>query len=256
MWKLWVVFSLLGTLAFGFDHNHASWDAWLKKYVTVRGAVSTVDYKLAKVNLAELESYLKVLESVGAKEFLAFSEPQKLAFLINSYNAFTVKLILNHYPVKSIKKIGSLFSSPWKMKFFKLFGEDSYLDQIEHERIRKEFAEPRIHFAVVCASKGCPALRNEAFRADKLESQFESAAMNFLKDSERNLYGKEKNEFQLSKIFDWYGDDFKKNFGSVQAFVASRLAQNPEEEARMKSASLKFLDYDWSLNEATATPKS
>ncbi|MFM8313131.1 MAG: DUF547 domain-containing protein, partial [Deltaproteobacteria bacterium] len=173
---------------------------------------------------------------------------EKLAFLINAYNALTIKWILQHYPVKSIKDTGGFLSSPWKKKFFKLFGEEQSLDGIEHGILRKDFQEPRIHFAVVCASKGCPALKGEAYTAAKLEEQLESSARNFLRDSERNYYNAEENRFFLSKIFDWYGDDFKKKLGSVQAFIVPRMIPDTS-TVKIQESTLKYLDYDWSLNE-------
>lgn len=249
MFRLATALLVLAFPAMAFDHAHAAFDQWLKKHVTVKGPVSTVNYKAAKASPTPLADYLKTVEAVTKDEYAKFSDPQKLAFLINAYNAYTVKLIVDNYPTKSIKDLGGTFSSPWKKKFFKLFGEETSLDNIEHDKIRKDFNEPRIHFAVVCASKGCPALRNEAFRGDKLEAQLEAAANGFLKDTGRNRYNAEKNEFEVSKIFDWYGGDFKKKFEKVQNFLAPRMAKTPEEGAKMKEADLEYLDYDWTLNE-------
>ncbi len=243
-------------LAFGiafpclaFDHTHATWDKFLKQYVTVKDSISTVNYKGAKSDRKGLDQYLTTVEAVTPADYGKFTDPQKLAFLINAYNAFTVKLILDNYPVKSIKDLGGTFSSPWKKKFFKFFGEESHLDNIEHDHIRKEFNEPRIHFAVVCASKGCPALWNEAFTPEKMETQLERNARAFLKDSQRNRFNVEKNRFEVSKIFDWYGKDFEKKFGSVQNFLAPRMGKTPAEETKMKEAKIDHTDYDWTLNE-------
>ena len=136
-----------------------------------------------------------------------------------------------------------------KKKFFKMFGQDTSLDNVEHDMIRKLFTEPRIHFAVVCASKGCPSLRNEAYVGKKLNEQLESGAKAFLSDSSRNRFDSATGKLMLSRIFDWYGDDFKKKDGTVQNFVALRMAKAPDEHAKIKAASLDWLDYDWSLNE-------
>lgn len=248
---LFLMFSV-ATPSFGYDVTHSLWTQWLKRYATVNGPITTVDYGRAKGEPSLLDAYLKDVEALSKSQYEALSGKEKLAFLINAYNALTVKWILMHYPIKSIKDTGSLFSSPWKKKFFKLFGEDQSLDGIEHGMIRHDFDEPRIHFAVVCASKGCPALKGEAYVAGKLEEQLESSANNFLKDSTRNRYNASENKFYLSKIFDWYESDFKKKFGSVQQFVAPRMATTPAQEKKMQEASLKFLDYDWSLNETPA----
>jgi len=234
-----------------FDHTHQAWTILLQNHVRLNGPASTVDYKLLKNDSEELQKYLGTLEAVAQSEFNRFSESEKLAFLINAYNAFTVKLIVDHYPVKSIKDIGSVFSSPWKKKFFRLFGEERHLDNIEHDMIRKSFNEPRIHFAVVCASIGCPALRNEAFVAANIEKQLEAAAQNFLTDKSRNRYLPESKKLELSSIFKWYGSDFPKKYGSLESFLAPRLTSNPEHQSiiREKKAVVSYLDYDWSLNE-------
>lgn len=239
----------ISTMASALDLKHATWDQWLKKFANVEGPVTTVDYKAATKDHVLLDKYLSDTEAVTKAQFDALSNQDKLAFLINAYNAFTVRLIVLNYPISSIKDTGSVFKSPWKKKFFTLFGEEQSLDGIEHGTIRKDFTEPRIHFAVVCASKGCPALRGEAFVGDKLEEQLESNAQLFLKDSVRNRFVPEENKFYLSKIFDWYGDDFKKKFGSVQAFVAPRMPRGSALEAKMKEASITFLEYDWTLNQ-------
>lgn len=239
-----------------FDQSHQAWTVYLQKHVRVKGAASTVDYKSIKKDPKELQEYLQSLEAVSQSEFDRFSENEKLAFLINSYNAFTVKLIADHYPVKSIKDIGERsFSnptaSPWKEKFFRLFGEERHLDNIEHDMIRERFNEPRIHFAVVCASIGCPALRNEAFVATNVEKQLEDSAQNFLSDTSRNRYSPETKKLELSSIFKWYGSDFPKKYGSLEAFLAPRMTTIPEHQKiiRDKKADVSYLDYDWSLNE-------
>lgn len=243
--------SASGTEPAHFDHSHRQWNDFLKQVVVTVGHESRVNYSKAKANREKLDTYLKALEGVNKPEFENFSESQRLAFLINAYNAFTVALIVDHYPVKSIKDIGSFLKSPWKIEFFSLFGEKHYLDNIEHDMIRKWFHEPRIHFALVCASKGCPALRNEAFTADHLESQLEDAAKNFITDKNKNRFSRAQNHLEISSIFKWYGEDFVKKFGSVEAFLAPIISESPEEQnlIRSKRASISYLDYDWSLND-------
>lgn len=234
-----------------FDQTHSAWNKILQSSVATDGATSRVNYAALKTHPNDLNTYLAKVERVSIDEFSGFTEKQKLAFLINAYNAMTVKLILDHYPVKSIRDIGGLFSNAWKIKFFTLFGEKHRLDDIEHEMIRKKFNEPRIHFALVCASKGCPALRNEAFVAGRLDEQLNKAAIAFLRDPNRNHFDTKTSTLSLSSIFKWYGKDFEKTFGSVKAFVAPRIAKDAAEEAAIKNDSVKisYLDYDWSLNE-------
>lgn len=232
----------------GIDTNHRQWNDWLKKFAVVVGPVTTVKYQAAKSD-STLQPITDLIQSTPRAQYDGLGEKDRLAFLINSYNALTIQWILKNYPVKSIKDTGGVFSSPWKKKFFKLFGEEQHLDGIEHGIIRKDFAEARIHFAVVCASKGCPALAGTAYIGQKLEEQLETGTKLFLSDKSRNYYDAKENRFYLSKIFDWYGDDFKKASGSVQAFVSKRMASSPEEAKLMGEASIKFLDYDWTLNE-------
>ena len=240
-----------------FDQLHSVWDQWLRTHVSLTGGISTVDYKKAKADRKAFDAYVGTLEGVTPTEFTAFSETQKQAFFINGYNAFTVKLILDNYPVKSIKDLSTGISvfgtSPWKKKFFTLLGEQHYLDWIEHENLRKDYSEPRFHFALVCASKSCPPMRDEAYVASQLDSQLNSQADAFLKEPARNRYEAEKNRLVISKIFDWYGADFVKKSGSVQNFIAPRLAKDVAEEARIKSATLEFQEYNWTLNEAEST---
>jgi hypothetical protein len=251
---LWIFCSALlplSAFATGFDHQFSTWTAFLKKNVTIKGAASTVNYKIIKSDSKDLTSILASFEGVSKPEFDQFSADQKLAFLINSYNAFTVKLIVDNYPIKSIKDAGSVFTNPWKKKFFHLFGEEQNLDGIEHEMIRKWFNEPRIHFAVVCASIGCPALKNEAYVATKLNQQFEDSANLFLSDQSKNHLNIKVQKLELSSIFKWYGGDFEKKFGSVEEFVAAKLTADKslQDQIRGKKFPITFLDYDWSLNE-------
>ena len=249
MKKVMILLSLLSVAsAFGLDHTQ--WDQWLKKFTHVSGSVTRVDYKSAKADPELLDGYLKAIDAVTKAQYEAMTPMERLAFLINAYNAFTVKWILSHYPVTSIKDTVGFFGSPWKEKFFKLFGEDQSLDGIEHGTIRAQFKEPRIHFAVVCASKGCPALKNEAYVAPRLNDQLESSAKAFLADATRNHYEDKEGKLYLSKIFDWYGGDFKAAVGSVQAFVLPRMATaDAVPEAKYKDVAVSFLKYDWSLND-------
>jgi len=252
------------------DHAHKAWDVLVKKHVIPLqgGKASQVRYAGFKQDEAALKAYTEALSRVGDAEFKAFSKPQQMAFLINAYNAFTVQLILTRYPdLKSIRDLGGTFSSPWKQKFFKLLGQDAWLDQIEHEMLRKKgvYDEPRVHFAVNCASIGCPALREEAFTADKLDAQLEEQALRFLSDRSRNRYNAQRESLELSKIFDWFKEDWQsgyKGIGKEQAPVTSReqyfgkyaklLTDKPEEQKMVADgkAELRFLDYDWNLNDA------
>jgi len=237
----------------GFDHAHKAWDALVKKHVVVLqgGKVSQVRYAEFAKDRAPLKSYLDSLSKVTETQFNAWSKPERMAFLINAYNAFTVEKILTRYPnLKSIKDFGTVFGNPWKDKFFMLFGRESYLDQVEHEMLRKPGAynELRVHYAVNCASIGCPMLREEAFVPERLEAQLEEQAVRFLSDRSRNRF--EGGKFEVSKIFDW----FKEDFGAREKYFARYarlLADDPEQQklAAEGRAPLAFLDYDWTLND-------
>ena len=262
-----IVLVLPASSALAFDHQHAQWDRLLKSHVFwgEDGSASWVRYSDFKTDRAALKTYLSELSAVPRSKFDGWTEAQQLAFLINAYNAFTVELILTEYPdLDSIKDLGSFFSSPWKKEFFTLLGEKRHLDWIEHDVIRAPGAynEPRIHFVVNCASIGCPALRPEALTADRLESQLADSTTRFLRDESRNRYIPDENTLAVSKIFDWYGEDFERGWGgynSLEEFFAAHadpLADSDAGRQRIKAGDMEidFLDYDWSLNDAARMP--
>jgi len=242
-----------GAFASQFDHNHALWDKLLQAYVVDKGDFSQVKYQgLKQSGGATLDQYLLSISAVQSTQFEQWTKPQQLVFLINAYNAFTVKLILDHYPVESIKDIGSFFRSPWKIQFFTLFGDKVHLDHIEHELIRGHFKEPRIHFAVVCASIGCPKLQARAYTAERLEAMLESATRTFLRDGSRNRYDAQRDTLYLSSIFKWYAEDFVLKSGSVEQFVAAYISDDPQvrQQIQLRQVDVKYMDYDWALNDA------
>lgn len=255
MKALFVFACLIPSLAFAaFDHSYKKWDEFLKGHVVLikHGSASQVNYKKAASDPSKLNEYLKEVEAVTKDEYDKFSDAEKQAFLINAYNALTIKLILDNGIPESIKKTGSFFRSPWKKKFFKLFGEESHLDHIEHDLARGSFTQCRFHFAFNCASIGCPMLRNEAWLPNKLDDQFEDSARRFLNDRSRNTYDNYSNTLEISKIFDWYSGDFEKDKtcgGSVKAFVTKYI---PGEAGKKipDTAKIKYLEYDWNLNSA------
>ena len=254
---------LATTASAALDHSHQAWDDLLKKHVryVAGGNASQVAYAGFARDRAQLKAVLADYSRVTRAEFDGWSKTQQQAFLINAYNAFTIEKILLRYPdIRSIRDFGTIFGKPWKDTFCTLFGQPSYLDQIEHEILRKEgvYDEPRVHVAVVCASIGCPMLRNEAFTADKLEAQLEDGMRRFLSDRSRNRYDPKTRKLEVSRIFDWYGKDFEKGhkgYTSVKAMLAryaDQLADRPEDRAavRGEKADVAFLEYDWALNDA------
>jgi hypothetical protein len=246
--------------AAGFDHS--AWDALLKQHVVAitDGHATQVDYAGMAKDRTKLKSYLGAVSSIPKGTFDAWPKNEQLAFLINAYNAYTVELILTKYPdLKSIKDLGSFISSPWKKKFIPLFGETISLDNIEQDMIRSDkYAEPRIHFAVNCASIGCPALRTEAYTGANLTAQLDDSTRKFLGDRSRNrLDGK---TLEVSHIFKWYKGDFTRGwqgFNSVEQFFttySSALGLSPADVQKLKSDAIEidYLDYNWNLN-ATKT---
>jgi len=252
-----------------FDHTHAAWTALLNKHVVLvdGGKASQVNYAALAQDRERLKSYLAALSKVTAAEFKAWSKPQQMAFLINAYNAFTIEKILTRYPkLKSIRDFGTLIGNPWKDRFFVLLGRETSLDQIEHETLRAPGAydEPRVHFAVNCASVGCPMLREEAFVAERLDAQLEEQTRRFLSDRTRNRYNADTGRLEVSKIFDWFKEDWQsgtRGLDGKAAPIASReawfaryatlLAAAPDGQKAVADgrAPLAFLDYDWALND-------
>jgi len=258
-----LVVMLAALPAVALDHSHKAWDELLKRHVTYveNGNASRVSYAGFAKDRALLRKVLDSYEAVTKAEFDTWAKPTQQAFLINAYNALTIEKILTRYPnIKSIRDFGSVFGNPWKDKFFKLFGTPATLDNIEHDILRKEgvYDDPRVHVAVVCASIGCPMLRNEAFVPEKLEEQLEDGMRRFMSDRTRNRYNPATGKLEISKIFDWYGKDFEKGhkgYASVKQALsryADQLAEKPEDRAlvRTQKADVAFLDYDWSLNDS------
>lgn len=233
-----IIFTFFVTALHSFDQSHSKFDGLLKKYVQ-NGLVSYIGFQKDREGL---KKYLEELSSVSQSEYNGFSREDKMAFLINAYNAYTIELILKNYPLKSIRKIGFLPGAAWKEKFFRLLGEERNLDWIEHSRLRIDFAEPRIHFTIVCASIGCPHLQSEVYTGKNLSTQMENAAARFLNDSKKNYYSEKDNTLYISSIFDWFRKDFEKP-GLIPFLRSYMKAKIPD------NAKIKYTEYDWSLNE-------
>lgn len=240
------------------DQQYMLWDSLTKKHVhwLPDNVQSRVDYNGFKNDHTQLTQVLNEMSTVSQAEFDQFTQAQQMAFMINAYNAYTIELILSKYPnLKSIKDLGSLIQSPWKKKFFKLLGEEHNLDWIENEVLRPRYKDPRIHVGINCASIGCPALRAEAYTADKLDTQLDDSLQRFLSDKTRNRYRDGK--LEVSEIFKWFAEDFEKgNKGFRQvADVFARYANQLSTDAsvqmaiRNKSIPVSFLTYDWSIND-------
>ncbi len=222
--------------------SHQIWNELLQRHVS---AVGNVNYAGFKKDEARLNQYLELLsKNAPSKDW---NTNERLAYWINAYNAFTVKLILDHAKdnITSIKDIGSkvkipFVNTPWDVKFIKIGNEVMDLNKIEHGIIRKQFNEPRIHFALVCAAKSCPPLRNEAFTPEKLSKQFDEQGVAFVNDKFKNEVG--ANKVVISKLFDWYGGDFKK-----KDTIINWLNKYAKVKAGANAA-ISYKTYNWELN--------
>ncbi len=241
-----------------FDPSHLLYDGALKKYVDN----GMVNYAGLKADAGPLDRYLTEAAAVSENQFKSWSEPRRLAFLFNLYNAATLRLILDHYPVKSIKDIGSLFKGTWDQPDVRLFGNTLTLNTLEHGILRKQYNEPRLHMALVCAAKGCPPLRNEAYTGERLNEQLDDQARRFLGNPAAFRIGRVNGVVYLSSIFKWYGDDFRARYTptagftglnetnrAVAKFCSRYLSAVDRKYLEAGGYAVKFLDYDWSLNE-------
>ena len=211
----------------------------LKKHVKN----GVVDYTGFKTDETKLDTYLKVLENTRSN---TLNRNEQFAFYINAYNAWTIKLILSGYPgIDSIKDLGSVLKSPWKKKIVRIDGDIVTLDHIEHKILRPRFKDPRVHFAINCASKSCPPLISEPYNGAVLEQQLDAVVKAFLNDTKRNRL--EGNTLYASKIFKWFKDDFNKDIiGFFLKYTEGSFRKNLA--ANRDKIKIKYLYYDWTLN--------
>lgn len=210
-------------------------DSLLKTNVDKNGMV---DYQSLKKNETLLDDYLVFLQKTKPTENWSLNKQK--AYWLNTYNAYTIKIILNNYPLKSIKDIKQKGKIAWKIPFIKIGEKKFTLDWIEHEILRKKFNDPRIHVGINCASKSCPKLGNFAFSEGNVETALNNLMLDFINDSDRNKIS--KNKLKLSKIFDWFYNDFTKN-GTIIDYINKYASIKVSERA-----SIKYLTYDWNLN--------
>ncbi len=220
--------------------DHVVWDSLVQAHVSEDG---WVDYKGFIEDSVRLNRYLNLLSQHHPNK-AHWTRDEQLAYWINAYNAFTVQLIIRHYPIKSIRKITwtiPFINTPWKIKFIHIQGIFYSLGQIEHDILRKQFQEPRIHFAINCASYSCPPLLNHAYQANQIDTQLNHAAVRFINDPLRNKIS--KNKVEVSSIFLWFRGDFTKD-RTLKDFLNS-YSNIPVRSDQ----SIKYLPYDWTLNE-------
>jgi hypothetical protein len=217
------------------DAQTSIFNELLQKHVTIDGFV---DYKNFKAEEATLDRYISYLEKTSSAS--SWSKNKQKAFWINAYNAYTIKIILENYPLKSIMDIKKEGKSAWKIPFAKVGGKTYTLDAIEHEILRKNLFDPRIHVGVNCASGSCPKLSNIAFTEENIDTELERLMKDFVNDANRNKISEKK--VQISSIFDWFKEDFTKN-GSVIDYL------NKYSDTKIDTkAKTNYLKYDWTLN--------
>ena len=239
-WLLFLVILVYTSPAMSTDTvDNTAYADLLQKYVKN----GVVDYEGFNKEEARLNQYLTVLAKTDIE---ALSRNEQFAFYVNAYNAWTIKLILSAYPgIRSIKELGNLFRSPWKKKIAAIGGEVLTLDNIEHDILRPRFKDPRIHFAVNCASKGCPPLRSEPYRGDVLDQQLTEMTEAFINDPAYNRL--ERNTLYVSSIFKWYSEDFNDDIAGFFMKYA-KVDLKDKLTKRAKEIEVEYLDYDWSLN--------
>jgi len=267
--KVILLLSLLSVAAAApkthFDHQ--KFDRVLRKFV----ANGRVNYAGIKADHGLLQQYLDKLEAVNPRDFEKWSRAEKMAFWINAYNAITIEGIVRHYPIQyggiiarlrfpreSIRQIDGF----WDKVFVKVMGKDYSLNHIEHQILRAKYQDPRVHFALVCASLGCPTIRGTAYSADSLNLQLDQEASNFISNPDKVRLNRQRNILYLSSIFDWYSGDFEKfaegtnefdayakSLRGVVAFVTRYMRPSDRNYIMENKPAIRFLDYDWSLNE-------
>jgi hypothetical protein len=238
-----------------FDHSYTKWAQVLEKYVVIEGATSSVNYReLKKKEKVVFDPCLAEFSKVTESQFNSWGQNQKLAFLINSFNAFTIKQVLSNYPIESINKIGQLLESPWQIVFFSLLGKNRNLDWLRFEAIRGTFPDPRIFLALNTGTVSSPPLKRNPYVADGIDLQLENQTRLFMRDSRHNRLSQKTKTLYLSKVFSpmpWFGNDFIKESGSINNFIAPYITDDPSLRKAVSANSFKneFLKYNWHLNE-------
>jgi len=237
-----LILLLLGVVTIN-GQTHKIFTNVLQKYVKN----GLVNYKELKKD-QDFEKYLNQLSNTDPSKL---SEKEELAFWINTYNAFTIKAILDNYPVKSINDIKFVEKSVWDENFIPINKKKYSLNEIEHKILRVKFNEPRIHFAIVCASISCPELRNESYEADNLDKQLQEQTVKFLRDKKRNSFDLKNKKANISKIFEWFGEDFGKSDKDILMYISNFLPDDVRKDIKqnINEWTISYKKYDWNLNE-------
>ncbi len=241
------------TLTASQPFSYDSYATVLATYVDEEG---NVDYAALKENRQQLDAFNTSLGTLSPETFETWTDEEKIAFWVNIYNSLTLQAIIENYPTKSIRDIPGV----WKRLRFNVMGENMTLDEIEHQVLRVEFNEPRIHMGIVCASIGCPILRQEPFTGDKLGEQLDDQTREFLALDRHFKIDKNENRVYLSSIFKWFGEDFILTYDAEEKFAGNKKERavlnfvsqylQPENTNYLETGGyqVRYLDYDWSLN--------
>lgn len=250
-------------------HPLFPYDAYARVLKTYVNAQAMVNYKVLKAQQKDLDAFVPLLGRVDPDAYNRWSEKERIAFWVNAYNALTLAVIITHYPIQSSYLTSLVFPKNsirqipgvWDRIQFSVMGRKLVLNDIEHVILRRQFNEPRIHLALVCASIGCPSLRNEPYTGDRLDAQLDDQARRFLKDFRKFRIDRHQGRVHLSSIFKWFGGDFLKTYGTDEKFAGSgrteravlhfvsRYLDEPDRQYLVKEKySIAYLDYDWSLN--------
>lgn len=241
--------------------DDASWNALLGKYVkSYQGGINYFDYAALKAQPSDVAKLKSYVVSLQAEKVSALTRPQQFAFWSNLYNALTIQVMIDNWPVKSIREIKSkgapfdpvksAFGGPWRQKFVTVEGKALTLDDIEHGIMRQQWEEPRVHYAVNCASYGCPNLKASAWKAETLEADLEAGAKAYV-NHPRGVRINANGTLTLSSIYKWFAEDFGGNEASVRQHLAKYAS--PDLAAKVKTAKIAGYDYDWGVN---APPKA
>lgn len=247
--------------------DYSDYATVLETFVNDRGLVA---YGALKKNETGLNRFLARLADLSPNRFAGWSSERRIAFLINAYNAIAIDLVVEHYPIRpnpigffvwphnSIRQIPGVFDN----RRYTVMGQEMTLDDIEHRRLRANYNEPRIHMALVCAAMSCPPLRQEPYTARELDAQLDGQTRRFLSEERNFRIDRERNIVYLSAIFKWFGEDFVRSYApqsgfgehseverAVLHFIAGYLGETQREYLRTGAYRVKYLDYDWSLNE-------
>jgi hypothetical protein len=247
--------------------NYDNYARVLKSYVDDKGMVN---YKQLKANRAKLDLFTRELSKLDEQIYIKWNDSDKIAFWVNAYNGLTLKSIIDNYPIKSSFLKSRIYpknsirqiSGVWDKKKHKVMNKDRTLEQIEHEILRKKFDEPGIHVALVCAAMGCPPLLNEPYIGDKLQVQFDDRAHRFLSNPKKFNIDRKGRKVLISPIFKWFASDFvgkygmektlprlNKNQTAVINYISRILEKDDRDYLLRGNFKIKYLDYDWSLNQ-------